>query len=99
MKQMKRLVLSALALLVAAVPAQAQGVGTVSGIVFDSTAMKPLGGARVAVMGTSVMAEADASSEIASTIVTAETPAGPNRPREATRPTSTLPASSSTGAP
>lgn len=37
----------------------AQEAGTVTGTVFDSTAMAPLAGARVAVMGTSLMVDAD----------------------------------------
>lgn len=37
----------------------AQETGIVSGTVFDSTAMVPLSGARVAVLGTSLMVEAD----------------------------------------
>ncbi len=36
------------------------GTATLHGVVFDSTEMKPLGGARVAVLGTTAMADADA---------------------------------------
>lgn len=42
-----------------ALPLSAQGTGTVTGTVFDSTAMAPLAGARVAVMGTRIMVDAD----------------------------------------
>jgi hypothetical protein len=42
-----------------AMPLSAQGSGTITGTVFDSTAMAPLSGARVAVIGTAAMVEAD----------------------------------------
>jgi len=38
-----------------------QGTARLTGVVFDSTAMQPLPGARVAVLGTSVMGDADGS--------------------------------------
>ncbi len=43
--------------------AQDGGSGTVVGLVFDSTASAPLAGARVAVMGTSVVVDADESGQ------------------------------------
>lgn len=55
----RRTALLAATLAALAAPARAQESGTVSGIVFDSTAMAPLSGARVAVMGTSLMVQAD----------------------------------------
>jgi hypothetical protein len=42
-------------------PLSAQDSGTITGTVFDSTTMAALPGARVAVMGTAVMVEADAA--------------------------------------
>lgn len=42
-----------------AAQAGSEGSATVSGMVFDSTEMKPLGGARVAVLGTNAVGEAD----------------------------------------
>lgn len=61
---MKRLFLTTAGLLAmaAAPPAQAQGApaGVVEGTVFDSTTMAHLPGARVAVLGTSVMGRSDA---------------------------------------
>lgn len=47
------------AVLAWAAPAAGQDTGTVTGTVFDSTAMGPLGGARVAVMGTNLLVQAD----------------------------------------
>ena len=41
------------------VAAQTQPTSTVAGLVFDSTAMQPLTGARVAVMGTSSVTTTD----------------------------------------
>lgn len=53
---------AALALAGAGHVASAQeGSATVTGVVFDSTEMKPLAGARVAVLGTSALVEADES--------------------------------------
>ena len=56
---MKRSSLVATLCALIAMPLTGQETGTVTGTVFDSTAMVPLGGARVAVIGTSILVEAD----------------------------------------
>ena len=53
-----RSVVATAALMCVAVPLRAQATGVVEGVVFDSTAMAVLPGARVAVVGTSAMTEA-----------------------------------------
>jgi hypothetical protein len=51
---------------------QGQGTATVRGVVFDSTSMSTLAGARVAVLGTTALGDTDASG----TFVVGEVPAG-----------------------
>lgn len=56
------LVLALAASVLAATQAAAQGgTARITGVVFDSTSMQPLPGARVAVLGTSVLGDADAT--------------------------------------